>query len=41
MNKIKYFSFFNNVDYFICKKSVILVSNVSRKGNESQDVQVT
>ena len=32
---------FINVDYFVCKKSVILFSNLSRKGNESQDVQVT
>ena len=32
---------FINVDYFTCKKSVILFSNLSRKGNESQDVQVT
>ena len=28
---------FNNVDHFICKKLVIF-SNLSRKGNKSQDV---
>ena len=28
---------FNNVDHFICKKSVIFL-NLSRKGNKSQDV---
>ena len=42
LNELDKISFlFNNVDYFICKKSVILFLNLSRKGNESQDVQVT
>ena len=38
MEQDKILFLLNNVDHFICKKSVILFSNLSRKGNKSQDI---